>query len=68
LPGEAWRAWQAAVTEARAATVVPRRKSPNTFFSDVMPHDDDFLDKAVEGLVQIRTSPLPARQLVGRVS
>jgi len=38
-----------------------------------MPHDDDFLDddfldKAVEGLVQIRTSPLPARQLVGRVS
>jgi len=48
--------------------VVPRRKSPNTFFSDVMPHDDDILDKAVEGLVRIRTSPLPARQLVGRVS
>jgi len=32
-----------------------------------MPHDDDFLE-AVEGLVQIRTSLLPARQLVGRVS
>jgi len=47
--------------------VVPRRKPPNTFFSDVMPHDDDILE-AVEGLVQIRTSLLPARQLVGRVS
>jgi aldehyde dehydrogenase len=26
-------------------------KSPNIFFSDVMAHDDDFLDKAIEGLV-----------------
>ena len=26
-------------------------KSPNIFFSDVMAHDDEFLDKAVEGLV-----------------
>jgi aldehyde dehydrogenase len=26
-------------------------KSPNVFFADVMNHDDDFLDKAVEGLV-----------------
>jgi aldehyde dehydrogenase len=26
-------------------------KSPNIFFADVMAHDDDFLDKAVEGLV-----------------
>jgi len=26
-------------------------KSPNIFFSDVMAHDDQFLDKAVEGLV-----------------
>jgi aldehyde dehydrogenase len=26
-------------------------KSPNIFFSDVMAQDDDFLDKAVEGLV-----------------
>ena len=26
-------------------------KSPNIFFSDVMAADDDFLDKAVEGLV-----------------
>ena len=48
--------------------MVPRRKSPNIVFNDVMAHDGDVLDKAVEGLVQIRTSPLPARQLVGRVS
>jgi aldehyde dehydrogenase len=26
-------------------------KSPNIFFADVMAHDDEFLDKAVEGLV-----------------
>ncbi len=26
-------------------------KSPNVFFEDVMAHDDDYLDKAVEGLV-----------------
>jgi aldehyde dehydrogenase len=26
-------------------------KSPNIFFSDVMAADDEFLDKAVEGLV-----------------
>jgi aldehyde dehydrogenase len=26
-------------------------KSPNVFFDDVMAHDDDFMDKAVEGLV-----------------
>src|SRR5476651_2188218 len=26
-------------------------KSPNIFFADVMDHDDDFLDKAIEGLV-----------------
>jgi aldehyde dehydrogenase len=26
-------------------------KSPNVFFEDVMAHDDDFLDKAVEGFV-----------------
>ena len=26
-------------------------KSPNIFFSDVMAHDDQFLDKAIEGLV-----------------
>ena len=26
-------------------------KSPNIFFDDVMAHDDDYLDKAIEGLV-----------------
>src|SRR5208337_4435549 len=26
-------------------------KSPNVFFEDVLDHDDDFLDKAIEGLV-----------------
>src|SRR5450756_1692794 len=26
-------------------------KSPNIFFSDVMAHDDEFLDKAIEGMV-----------------
>jgi aldehyde dehydrogenase len=26
-------------------------KSPNVFFEDVMDHDDEFLDKAIEGLV-----------------
>src|SRR5450759_1193986 len=26
-------------------------KSPNIFFADVMDHDDEFLDKAIEGLV-----------------
>ena len=26
-------------------------KSPNIFFADVMDHDDDFFDKAIEGLV-----------------
>ncbi|MEV0804649.1 aldehyde dehydrogenase family protein [Kribbella sp. NPDC050281] len=33
------------------STVELGGKSPNIFFSDVMAHDDKFLDKAVEGLV-----------------
>ena len=33
------------------STVELGGKSPNIFFSDVMAQDDDFLDKAVEGLV-----------------
>ena len=33
------------------STVELGGKSPNVFFSDVMAHDDEFLDKAVEGLV-----------------
>ena len=33
------------------STVELGGKSPNIFFSDVMAQDDDFLDKAIEGLV-----------------
>jgi acyl-CoA reductase-like NAD-dependent aldehyde dehydrogenase len=33
------------------STVELGGKSPNIFFSDAMAHDDDFLDKAVEGFV-----------------
>jgi aldehyde dehydrogenase len=33
------------------STVELGGKSPNIFFSDVMAEDDDFLDKAIEGLV-----------------
>ena len=33
------------------STVELGGKSPNIFFADVMDHDDEFLDKAVEGLV-----------------
>ena len=33
------------------STVELGGKSPNIFFNDVMAHDDDFLDKAIEGLV-----------------
>ena len=44
-------------------------KSPNIFFADVMDEDDDFLDKAVEGLVmfalnQCEICPCPSRALV----
>ena len=33
------------------STVELGGKSPNIFFDDVMAHDDEFLDKAIEGLV-----------------
>jgi aldehyde dehydrogenase len=33
------------------STVELGGKSPNVFFADVLDHDDEFLDKAVEGLV-----------------
>ncbi len=32
-------------------------KSPNIFFADVMRDDDDFLDKALEGLRHVRAQP-----------
>ncbi|MCP3169714.1 aldehyde dehydrogenase [Myxococcus qinghaiensis] len=45
-------------------------KSPNIFFDDVMAHDDDFLDKAMEGfamfaLNQGEVCTCPSRALVG---
>ena len=44
-------------------------KSPNIFFADVMDEDDDFLDKAVEGLVMFALNQgeictCPSRALV----
>ncbi len=44
-------------------------KSPNIFFADVMAHDDDFLDKAIEGLVlfafnQGEVCTCPSRALI----
>jgi aldehyde dehydrogenase len=44
-------------------------KSPNIFFADVMDHDDDFLDKAIEGLVlfafnQGEVCTCPSRALI----
>ncbi|WP_226677153.1 aldehyde dehydrogenase [Rossellomorea aquimaris] len=44
-------------------------KSPNIFFEDVMDHDDDFLDKAVEGFVmfalnQGEVCTCPSRALI----
>ncbi|HCV97185.1 MAG TPA: aldehyde dehydrogenase, partial [Stenotrophomonas sp.] len=44
-------------------------KSPNIFFADVMAHDDDFLDKAVEGFVlfafnQGEVCTCPSRALI----
>ncbi len=44
-------------------------KSPNIFFKDVMAHDDDFLDKAIEGMVmfalnQGEVCTCPSRALI----
>lgn len=44
-------------------------KSPNIFFADVMDHDDDFLDKAIEGFVlfafnQGEVCTCPSRALI----
>jgi aldehyde dehydrogenase len=45
-----------AIAQAAASNLIPATlelggKSPNIFFEDVMEADDDFLDKAIEGLV-----------------
>jgi len=42
-----------------------RREEPNIFLADVMEHDDDFLDKAIEGFVMFastRVRSAPARR------
>src|SRR5450756_1583874 len=53
------------------STVELGGKSPNIFFADVMAHDDEFLDKAVEGLVLYafnkgEVCTAPSRALVHR--
>lgn len=42
---------QAAANSLIPATLELGGKSPNLFFSDIADHDDDFFDKAIEGLV-----------------
>ncbi|OZA07401.1 MAG: aldehyde dehydrogenase, partial [Methylotenera sp. 17-45-7] len=58
---------QAAANNLIPATLELGGKSPNIFFEDIMDADDDFLDKAVEGLVlfafnqgEVCTSPTRA--------
>lgn len=42
---------QAAANSLIPATLELGGKSPNLFFADIADHDDDFFDKAIEGLV-----------------
>jgi aldehyde dehydrogenase len=60
---------QAAATNLIPATLELGGKSPNVFFDDVMAQDDDFLDKAIEGLVlfafnQGEVCTCPSRALI----
>ena len=60
---------QAAANSLIPATLELGGKSPNVFFADVMDHDDDFLDKAIEGLVlfafnQGEVCTCPSRALI----
>jgi aldehyde dehydrogenase len=60
---------QAAASNLIPATLELGGKSPNIFFADVMDKDDDFLDKAVEGLVlfafnQGEVCTCPSRALI----
>ena len=62
------------IAQAAAANLIPATlelggKSPNIFFDDVMAADDDFLDKAIEGLVlfafnQGEVCTCPSRALI----
>jgi len=60
---------QAAANSLIPATLELGGKSPNIFFEDIMAADDDFLDKAVEGLVlfafnQGEVCTCPSRALI----
>ncbi|HEX5392927.1 MAG TPA: aldehyde dehydrogenase family protein, partial [Rhodocyclaceae bacterium] len=60
---------QAAATNLIPATLELGGKSPNVFFEDVMARDDDFLDKAIEGMVlfafnQGEVCTCPSRALI----
>jgi aldehyde dehydrogenase len=60
---------QAAATNLIPATLELGGKSPNIFFADVMAADDDFLDKAIEGMVlfafnQGEVCTCPSRALI----
>ena len=60
---------QAAATSLIPATLELGGKSPNIFFEDIMAADDDFLDKAIEGLVlfafnQGEVCTCPSRALI----
>ncbi len=60
---------QAAAQNLIPATLELGGKSPNVFFSDVCSQDDDFLDKAIEGLVlfafnQGEVCTCPSRALI----
>jgi aldehyde dehydrogenase len=60
---------QAAATSLIPATLELGGKSPNIFFPDIMQADDDFLDKAIEGMVlfafnQGEVCTCPSRALI----
>jgi aldehyde dehydrogenase len=60
---------QAAANNLIPATLELGGKSPNIFFADVTDHDDDFFDKAIEGLVlfafnQGEVCTCPSRALI----
>ncbi|MDD2608555.1 MAG: aldehyde dehydrogenase [Giesbergeria sp.] len=60
---------QAAAQNLIPATLELGGKSPNVFFADIMDKDDDFLDKAIEGLVlfafnQGEVCTCPSRALI----
>ena len=60
---------QAAASNLIPATLELGGKSPNIFFADIADHDDDFFDKAIEGMVlfafnQGEVCTCPSRALI----